>query len=70
MNGSDHEMCYQQITESIFSVFWGYRNNKMDGLDMSPARLFLGRRLKSILPTTVLLLKSGVEDNTLVKTKC
>lgn len=37
---------------------------------MSPARLFLGRRLKSILPTTVLLLKSCVEDNTLVKTKC
>lgn len=41
----------------------------MDGLDMSPARLFLGRRLKSILPTTVLLLKSYVEDNTLVKIK-
>lgn len=39
----------------------------MDGLDMSPARLFLG--LKSILPTTVLLLKSCVEDNTLVKRK-
>ncbi|XP_062572464.1 uncharacterized protein K02A2.6-like [Saccostrea cucullata] len=47
-----------------------YRNTKIDCIDMSPAQLFLGRRLKSILPTAVPLLKSWVDDNTLVKMKC
>ncbi|XP_062621338.1 uncharacterized protein LOC134282929 [Saccostrea cucullata] len=47
-----------------------YRNTKIDGIDMSPAQLFLGRKLKSILPTAVPLLKSHVDDNTLVKMKC
>lgn len=47
-----------------------YRNIKIDGIDMSPAQLFLVRRLKSILPTAVPILKSCVDDNTLVKMKC
>ncbi|XP_062574225.1 uncharacterized protein K02A2.6-like [Saccostrea cucullata] len=46
-----------------------YRNTKIDGIDMSPAQLFLGHRLKSILPTAVPLLKSWVDGNALVKMK-
>lgn len=47
-----------------------YRNTSIDGIDMYPAQLFLGRRLRSILPTIVPLLKSCVYNNTLVKMKC
>ncbi|XP_048765918.2 uncharacterized protein K02A2.6-like [Ostrea edulis] len=46
-----------------------YRNTKTDGIDLSPAHMFLGRRLKSIVPTTLPLLKSNINEDTMVKLK-
>ncbi|XP_048730002.2 uncharacterized protein LOC125647363 [Ostrea edulis] len=46
-----------------------YRNTKIDGIDLSPAQMFLGQRLKSIVPTTLPLLKSNINEDTLVKLK-
>jgi hypothetical protein len=46
-----------------------YRNTKIDGVDMSPAQLFLGRRLKYIVPTALPLLESTMKDNVVTKLK-
>jgi hypothetical protein len=46
-----------------------YRNAKIDGVDMLPAQLFLGRRLNSIIPTALPLLESTMKDNVVTKLK-
>lgn len=37
-----------------------YRNTQIDEIGLSPAQMFLGRRLKTTIPTTLPLLKSDV----------
>ena len=43
--------------EDPFRALLDYRNTPIDGLEMSPAQMFLGRRLKTDLPTTTPLLE-------------
>jgi hypothetical protein len=46
-----------------------YRNTEIDGVDMLPAQLFPGRRLKSIVPAALPLLESTMKDNVVTKLK-
>ena len=39
-----------------------YRNTPLQELNLSPAQLMMGRRLKTSLPTAALLLKSRASD--------
>ena len=40
-----------------YKALLNYRNTPLDGINLSPAQLLMGRRLKSSLPTKVDLLK-------------
>ncbi|XP_033753195.1 uncharacterized protein K02A2.6-like [Pecten maximus] len=45
-----------------FLALLEYRNTRIDGVEISPAQMFLGRRLKSPLPTTAPLLTPNMNN--------
>jgi transposase InsO family protein len=49
-------------SKDINKALLSYRNTSLEGINMSPAQLLMGRRLKTTLPTTAELLKPPSQD--------